>query len=157
MTKRTIADKCSPFKEAINFLGSLDYVNCGGCAIAAVYLYDLLIKEGYKPELVYCYYDYSLSFDLNEKFINGEGKKLRGCSHAVVMVNGEYYDSNGLDNSIKNQYDKFHIMSRDIVLHSIKKPSNWNNTFHRPTNMKRIKQYFGYSILSRTKKNLVGY
>lgn len=153
-TSKNISEKCLPFKEAMKFLSTIEELNYGGCAIAAIYLYDTLVKEGYNPKIIYCYYEDSSSFNTNQQYLSGNTKTLCGCSHAVISVNGEYYDSDGMCNYVIDQYDLFHEMTRETVIASIRRGTNWNYYFNRPTNLPLIRNYFGYGIL-RGKNNLV--
>ena len=69
-------------------------------------------------------------FNHNKKLLHyGEEDQLfNSCSHAVVLYEDEYFDSNGISDCYST-YD--HVVLERLVIQSIKNSGMWNNMFER--------------------------
>lgn len=128
------AEVINKFKK----LNKINYINQGGCAIAAYGVLKYSKKVNVSAKVYYLFDEYAVS-DLFRLQNNGNGS----CSHAVVELDGKFYDSNGEFNGKKyfngGHYDTLE-MTEELLLESISEPRHWNRRFNRSIGVKAIKK-----------------
>lgn len=131
------------YNEVESFLSNIPDINNGGCGIAALALYDAAVAEGKRPKIYYTYSSINnFSYEVNQKYIKGKIKEAQACSHIVIKLGKNYYDSKG-------EYDMYreaHVVTREHLVNSIKHGC-WNPSFDRSTYLPRINSLMGYNIL----------
>lgn len=133
------------FKKKLKFLNEIPSINWGGCAIAAVSLYKWFKKhnliEKLNVKLIYTYYD-QYQFSTNSKYLNNEIESFTTCSHALISVNNQTYDSSGKE-SVNSYY---HEVSESFVLQTIYHSTYWNPSFDRKKYVKQITSSLGIKL-----------
>lgn len=136
------------FKNVLEFLDTIRFINCGGCGIAAISLYRWLEKNKKltKNTKFFGFDDSSEEFNNNYNLLTNNGKnndlkyKLLVSSHYMIFHRNKFYDSNGSHVEIDYRY-KYEI-SEEQLLVLINYPSNrinWNTMFDR-NNCKEIEK-----------------
>ena len=115
-------------EDVLKFLDSIENINRGGCAIAALAVVLWLEKQNEQSEIVYCY-DRDDLYHQNCKRITENSGEARACMHAIISYNGDFYDSRGRQFDIIENYK--HIVPRNIVIESINNVGDWNWRFNR--------------------------
>ena len=120
-------------------------LNAGGCGLVAEHLYRLLVKMGYKPEIIVLVHDYIYSdmetfiMDINAKRNIKDIKKAifyeaPAFSHIIIKVNSFYMDGNGIYDSAKavkdfEGEDALYGVDYDMLCAMNRSPI-WNDTFN---------------------------
>ncbi len=134
------------FKKTMEFLSGVDNINCGGCGVAALGLYDAAVLEGKTPKIIYLYHPF---YSWGEKEINDEVLRAESCWHIVVEVDGKHYHANGeIDSSSECEhilhYQK-HIVEREMLINSLTN-GGWNSSFDRKKWVPKIKDMIGLDV-----------
>lgn len=138
------------------FLGSIDTINCGGCGIAALAIYDKAKKEGRRPKIVFAWDIWSLMWgdgiERHNEYKRGLRDKAPSCSHVLVKIGEKYYDSNQIMTKTEfkghfRQYDE--NVSRKHLVESLKNKREWNSEFDRKTYLPIINKKLGYKLLEK--------
>lgn len=124
--------------RAVHKLGKFDYINFGGCGVAALALYRYMLKQGIANESTCFKFMYS-------------GPK-RECSipyvpiHVALYHNGRYYDSYG----VYEDYNLYRVRTTkdpECLLKSINDyRDNWNSRFDRRKECRQIAWSLGVSL-----------
>ena len=134
------AEVINKFKK----LNEINYINQGGCAIAAYGILKYSEKVNVPVKVYYLFDEYAVP-DLLRLKNNGNGS----CSHAVVELDGKLYDSNGEFNGKKyfggSRYESLEL-TEEQILESIAEPRHWNRRFNRITGVKAIKKILDVDI-----------
>lgn len=135
------------FVQTQQFLNSVEYINYGGCGIAALALYDAAVLEGRKPKIVYLYHPYheADSRTINEGIMKGEIEptKATSCYHICVQIGKKIYHADG-------EFTKDHeagylldfpkqYVTKELLLNSLKY-AGWNSQFDRKKWVPKIKE-----------------
>lgn len=112
-------------------------LNAGGCAVAAYSIVEYAKLLGIEAKVKYLFNGWAQS-DYQSLQNNENGS----CSHAVVVINNNMYDSNGLFDIEYNFVEPDEVTSLDLeqdkVLESISYPGHWNPAFDRRDGRKKI-------------------
>jgi hypothetical protein len=124
-------------------------LNAGGCGLVAEHLYRLLVKMGYKPEIIVLVRSYI--YNDMETYIMGINAKRNikdikkaifynapAFSHIIIKVNSFYMDGNGIYDSAKEVTDfegedALYGVDYDMLCAMNRSPI-WNNTFNMSNN-----------------------
>ena len=120
--------KLETLTDVTKYLDSIPDINSGGCGVAALAIYRWLKKQGKKSQIVFGYGGWNCGFSRNESLKNGTNETPSACSHAVVLYNGNYYDSNG--ESIDPPYSQNHSLPIWVVVKTLN-TRDWNSEFDR--------------------------
>ena len=134
------------FEKVQEFFKKIDAINCGGCGLAALGLYDAAILEGKNPKIVYLYGWYSSEYnkkEINEQFQRGMSDKAESCMHIVVEIDGVWYDCIGKVNLRVWDCKEFGYVSREHLIKSLITGS-WNTWFDRKKWFPKIKEFLGW-------------
>lgn len=134
-------------EELCMFLRNIPTIHSGGCAIAALAMYNVAKKEGYQAAIVFAYTDwYTSEYRANERYLNGdEGAGVHGCTHVFILLNGITLDCKGLV-SISN-YDNWHVVTEDFTKKAIADMDNWNKDFKRHIYVPQINNFLKSRLL----------
>jgi hypothetical protein len=131
------------FKETRKTLNGIPYINCGGCGLAALALFDSAKREGKSPKIVYCYtaYDGS-SLHKNNLFKEGKRKKATACHHVVIKLGKRYWDSTGkIDEDAFSEFEWIdEEITRKHLIASLNNKGVWNSSFNRRGAMPQLKK-----------------
>jgi hypothetical protein len=131
--------------ELQSSLNEILVINYGGCAFAAIAMYDLLVKFGQKPTIIYAYRGWdSADYISNTEAINNKSKDFKSCNHALIKLNGKFFDTTG-ERNIK-QWEYYHEIPRKNVIDSLK-TACWNPSFVRSVYLPIIYKKIGYAII----------
>lgn len=140
------------FEDVQSFLGSISSINSGGCGIAAYSMYLWLKKKEELPSdfnIVYLHRDYDeMEFESNKAFLEGKGKKVHSCVHAVVKMNGKHVDSKGDYEGVNGFPLTLGIGAEHIdrfMVNSLNKPE-WNPRFNRQEYIPAIEEALGVDL-----------
>ena len=134
------------FKDVLQFLNNIPYINHGGCAIAVLAIHRWLNKYGIKSSIIYCYRD-SDDFHYN-LFINyldnnyGEGRPA-GCAHAFIKIGKQLFDSKGRVKKLTYTHS-IEISEKSAVI-SLLYENDWNNSFSR-RHITKIEKFLEISL-----------
>lgn len=126
-----------------NIYDKIPHINRGGCGIFAIYLYNVLSKLGYNPEIkvIYSYSIDSEFFDNHISEYNQSNVKKSARSswgHFYIKIGDYYIDAKGTTkNPLDGEY-KFYYLSKQSMdinilkdLCSKKYEHHWNPSFNR--------------------------
>ena len=135
------------FKEVLQFLNNIPYINHGGCAIAALSIHRWLNKYGIKSSIIYCYRDsddlhYSLFIDYLNTNPYGLGRPA-GCAHAFIKIGKQLFDSRGRVK--KHTYSRFIEISEKSAVTSLQYENDWNGSFNR-RHIAKIEKFLEISL-----------
>lgn len=136
--------------EVQRFLRNIPYINHGGCAIAALVMYDYLVANKVEAKIVYAYHSYDPDYEANVSQLAKGGDYLEPCEHAMVSVNDVLHDCRG-ERSVY-EYDKYHSISREMVVKSLN-AKGWNSSFDREEYVPVIEEKIGYNIKLGSSQN----
>ena len=120
----------------------IEYLNSGGCAVVAYSIVEYSKLLGIDAKVRYLFNDWSLS-----DYRNLTNNKNGSCSHAVVLINGLLYDSNGEFEVQGGECEYTTLeLEQDKVLESISYPKHWNRAFNRRDGRKKIQSVLGIPI-----------
>ena len=132
-------------------------LNAGGCGLVAEHLYRLLVKMGYKPEIIILVRDYIYNdmetyiMDINAKRDKLDIKKAvfqnaPAFSHIIIKVDNHYIDSNGIYTSPKKVKDfegEAALYGADYdFLCAMNRSPIWNYMFNRTAGKKKLETRF---------------
>ncbi len=139
------------FNKVIDFLKNVESINCGGCGVAALALYDAAVLEGKTPKIVYLYHPFWSwgEREINEEVMRGKREKAESCWHIVVEIDGKHYHADGeIDSSSEVEhmlhYQK-HIVEREMLINSLTN-GGWNSSFDRKKWVPKIKDMIGLDV-----------
>lgn len=139
--------KPKTFKEVQSFLSNIPYINCGGCGIAALAMFDAAVKEGYKPRIHYLYHHFcdDTTQKTNEKYKRKEIDQAASCGHIILKIKGQFQDSKG-EFEIDYPWSDGGSVSREHLVNSLIH-GGWNECFDREQWLPKIEKYIGYKLL----------
>ena len=138
----TVVPKLNELQNSLNKILVLNY---GGCGFAAIAMYDLLVKLGQKPKIIFAYRGWdSADYISNTEAINNKSKDFKSCNHALIELNGKFFDTTG-NRNIK-QWEYYHEVPRKNVIYALKTAS-WNPSFVRSIYLPIIYKQIGYAII----------
>jgi hypothetical protein len=126
----SILKRNTRLENKLNQINTIDNINNGGCGFTALSIYDRMIKDGYKPKIIYLYKEdrYNRAYRYIQE---GHGNST---SHVVIELNNFYYDSNGINTKevINDAYEVYHSheVTRDYLIKSLKE-GNRNELFKK--------------------------
>lgn len=133
------------FTKAQKFLNKIEYINEGGCVLAALALKSVAKRYNIPCKVSYMYrYDCGALEEARDTVSNGKYNPLSDCDHAAVNINGVYYDSKGTEFCKDFPY-KVDTRSHKIVLKSFQNKNIWNPAFDR-NNVKLVEKRFNLKI-----------
>lgn len=135
------------FNSLADYLREVDCINQGGCGIAAYFIYELFKEQGKKPEIVFWHRSDDKFYKKNYKAITtGKGKPV-APAHAMVKLNGFYYDADG--RHTKDEFgwywDKELVVNEKLLLESLK-AKNWNDDFDRNQEVPLMEKKIGLNL-----------
>ena len=130
-------------KKVQKELNDIPMLNAGGCALVAHAFAEYVNKNFHdlKADIVYIFRDYE---EMNYERANNN--MACSCTHAVVNVNGIYYDSTG-SYTYKDLMNKWNAVfsakvDSDVALEGIKTYGWWNHMFDRLKYAPKINSLF---------------
>lgn len=148
----TNPDSIKTIEDVQEFLGDIRSINSGGCGIAAYSIYLWLKKQDAVPEDFNITYLHRVfdepEFTSNKDFLEGNGKKVDACSHAVVKMHGKYIDSKGDYLDVDDYPFVLGIGTEHIdrfMVNSLN-ASKWNSIFRRENNIPLIEKTLGIDL-----------
>ena len=131
------------------YLDNVQWINHGGCAIAALAMYRWLKVNGQlTPDTKFAYlYNWTSQahYQTNLRALEGADIKPSSCSHAVLIFNGRYLDSE--TEQYPQDFSLSHtIDTEDFMLASINNIDQWNYKFDRSRNIRSIERDLGISL-----------
>jgi len=138
------------FNTVLDCLRSINYINGGGCGIAALAMYRWLEANKYltsNTKVVYLYRNYDKGlYDNNKQYIeNGDGE-INSCNHAVLFHYGNYIDCRGvLDKVVLNDYPFKQLIEEEILVESLN-TDTWNSMFNREISIPFIEKMLGVDL-----------
>lgn len=132
--------------DVMDYLSNIEDINCGGCGIAALVLYEMFKKEGKNPKILYFYLYYGdPNYKINKEFIKGNTDIAGSAYHIVVEVDGRFYDCEGeYDIDAMGIWEK-HYVTKDHLINSLTH-GGWNDTFDRKKYYPKIKKYLKMDV-----------
>ena len=139
-----------------NIYNKIPHINNGGCGIFAIYLYNVLSKLGYNPEIKVIYssgYD-SKVFDnqiseYNQS--NVEKSALSSWGHFYVKIGDFFIDANGItENPLYGQYSYYYLSKQSMDINILKDLCSkkykhyWNPMFDRKSQRSRLYRKLRY-------------
>ena len=138
-------------KQRLNLLNKLEElnqipaINRGGCAVAAYAIKKYLKIQGIKSNIIYL-------LDYEPDYIELSNGNAEACAHAIIEVEGVWYDSSGPLNKkdiirkceAEEPYGIFNI-SRHLVKKSIK-GAVWNPSFDKECYLPKIANIFNINL-----------
>lgn len=129
------------FEDLVEFLGTIPYIDEGGCAISALTMYRWLMMNGKRSTIHFFYDPYDGDYPLNEEYKRGEGIYVFSCQHAMLMYQGKFYDAT---NEYSRYCKKRHIVPEKMVVDAINN-GYWSPNFKRE-NIKVIQKFTGVDL-----------
>lgn len=132
------------FDDVRRFLGNIDYINCGGCGIAALAMYRWLKNNNQlkKSTKIVFFDNYKDSYNNNKNYIKKNNGKPEACSHVVLSFRNSYrrnyIDSVKLIN--KNDFYYMLIVTEEFLVESLNNFTTWSTAFKRRANVKKIEK-----------------
>jgi hypothetical protein len=128
-----------------NYLKKIEYINSGGCGIAALAMYKWLMKNtsvrNIKFLFMYCG-DEEYSYKTNAVAIKDGIIQPVAPEHCCLLIDNNLVDVN---NRINKKYTKRQLIPLHKVIESIRNEHTWNPLFDR-MNIKKIENKLGISL-----------
>jgi hypothetical protein len=139
------------FEELNVYLGSIPYIQYGGCAIATLFQYMWLKNEdaSCKVKILYLYREYNeYMYEENQASLKGIKGEYHSCSHAVLYYKGRNVDCSNVNFDISTgSYTKgLLIDSVDFVLKTLNNLDAWNNKFERDVWIPKMEKRIGIKL-----------
>jgi len=119
------------FKKRIKRVDeTLNWINAGGCAVAALYMHEFLAKKDVDSEIVYMFRGTYDTDYLN----NCENGIPDSCAHAVLKVDKNYYDTRGkysVADLLDRGYEHIKPVPVEYVVASLDVRNRWNPMYDR--------------------------
>lgn len=133
------------FAEVLRYLSSIEYINRGGCGIAALAIHRWLEKNGMlKDTKIVFLYDYMthMLYNTNYEILNKNRNGIpEGAPHIVVKRLNKYLDSEGYlkKTHIDFRYSNKLEVDTDFLLTAINNNrGKWNELFDRKKQIPKI-------------------
>lgn len=135
-------------EEARSFLSSIDWINMGGCGVAAYYMAYTLKQLGEKCYIVYGYYA-SNKEELLTNMEYDKKKTVSTCPHIFIFHNDKFFDA---VNPVYPQNYKYVEFSNDLDrLRDTILKGKWNECFDRDRYIPEIEKFFRHDLNSKLK------
>jgi len=150
-TRDKSKDLLKGLSKVRKFLDSIPYINGGGCGYSALAMYRWLEKHNYNMDEVsftFLYISGDDSFSINEEFLMGLRAYPTSCSHVLIRIGDELYDSSGgLEFFKENWYvaNRHDYLDIDFLLLSLKY-GEWNDLFDRHAEIPKIAEKFSIEL-----------
>jgi hypothetical protein len=132
------------------FLDNFEYINYGGCGIAALSMYRWLKKNNMLKGnecFIFLYQANDFYYNTNERFFKGLSKNIVSCTHVVLKIDDEYYDTTGKTRTMflwryLSQHDNIPEDNLIIALNN----DCWNYLFDRKLYVPIIEKVLGIDL-----------
>ena len=126
--------------EKLELIDEIPHVNHGGCAIVAYSTYEFIKRKHPELEAQIVYLFCNSYYDNEMLELMAQGKPA-SCSHAMVKIGDDYYDSEG--SYTRYELEKEHGVTEfiDVTPEYVLKCINnarWNSMFNRKKSIPRI-------------------
>jgi hypothetical protein len=137
--------------EVKEFLNDVDYINSGGCGVAALAMYrwmekNNMLKGNETFTFLYVSND-NFFYDNNEKYFKGKEQLIIAPAHVVLNIDGEYIDSTSRSmERFQYHYPRKHEnVTEEELLKSLNDP-HWNDLFERDCDVPFIADELGIDL-----------
>lgn len=141
------------FKQTINFLSEINYINRGGCGVAALALFHAAKKEGKDPKIYFIYSSWDQdNIKTNEAFLKGKRKKATSCHHVVVKIGNRWYDAKGTPDMSLYFDSSWYIIKETplkLLKSAVDNPGVWNPDFERKKFIPIIERFVGVELVKK--------
>lgn len=128
------------FRALRALLSKIPNINHGGCAIAALAMYQVGKEVGMNVQIMYLYDHESDSDFQNNRYAIYGLAPISECCHAICVVDNTALDSRyEISTSI---YPYKHFVPEEFVINSLKEDI-WNKQFDRNLWLPRIEMFLG--------------
>lgn len=144
------------FQQVRKIFGEIDEINCGGCGVAALAMYDAAKREGKNPKIVFAWDVFSLMWGDDSshhwKYKKGLVKTATSCSHVMVKIGNKYYDSREsmTGKEFEREFRRWDKnVSRKHLVAALNNRRVWNSEFDRDEHLPEINKKLGYKLLEK--------
>lgn len=133
--------------EVRNFLSGINYINSGGCGIAALAMIRW-IRKNLNKEIDNIYFEHCSYCDNkndNKKYIKNGVGTISAPTHVYISINKKIMDVKTIVKS-RNIDGAICFKSEDILLAAINNIKSWNSRFKRRSGIKMIEKHLGITM-----------
>lgn len=141
--------KPANYRQAQNHLSTIQFINSGGCGIAALALYRWRKAHDMRVNGFAFLYDDAWDLEHNQKAIQASQlSKMETPSHVALIVDKKLHDSEG-DSANKTCKHITCIqpgITEATLLYLINQPHRWHHRFNRKLSIPEIESQLGVDL-----------